>query len=363
MHDFSPNNAASSGGHYNVDSGGPDHYFPDSGISVTPATPPNGMNPQEIYDTEMARVPQTPISDSGSCDSGYSPTPSDASPGSQPEHLYHSDLFANYQALPFPPSSESPLQMFAHMALDEATRLSPAARPLQFPYTTSSSHSGDTLSPMQPLLAFSDFSDCEHWSPFEDTPGASATHSPLDSPSLLLSDPTTSPPGLGFQSGTAQSAFGSRARVQSDLTSLAASSDRLTAPPRRHSFNTHQSGSKFFMSSGGGSGRSTPETSSPSPVPGSATAGYPDLPVLHHEVASQAGVHAANLRRTKPAKFRCDICSHTFTTKHNLTNHRNSHAGIKPYACRLCGDRFTTRSVQTRHEKKNHDKQDWAQLG
>ncbi|KAJ6512727.1 hypothetical protein C8R45DRAFT_961168 [Mycena sanguinolenta] len=328
------------------------------GISVTPATPPNGTNPQEVYDMDIARGPQTPVSDSGSYDSGYSPTPSDASPGSQPEHLYHSGLFADYQTLPFPPSSsESPLQMFAHMALDDAARLSPAAHSFQFPYTLAS-NSGITLSPVLPLLAFS---DCEHWPSFENT-SASSARSPLESPSLLLSDAAAFVPHPGLQSEADHSPLGPRSRVRSDLTSLVGSNDRLTAPPRRHSFNTHRSGSKFFVPPEGRSGGSTPETSSSSPVPSSSAAGYPDLPILHPEVASQAGVHAANLRRTKPAKFRCDICSHTFTTKHNLTNHCNSHAGIKPYACRLCGDRFTTRSVQTRHEKKNHDNQDWAQL-
>ncbi|KAF7374473.1 Pleiotropic drug resistance ABC transporter protein [Mycena sanguinolenta] len=134
-------------GHRTVDSGVSDH------ISVTPATPPNANHP-EVHDMDMARVPQTPVSDSGSCDL---PTPSDASQGSQLEHLYQSNPFANYQTFPFPPfTSESPPLMFLHIALDDTTRLS---APPQFPHT-SSSNTGGTPSPVLPLLAFS---DCEEW--------------------------------------------------------------------------------------------------------------------------------------------------------------------------------------------------------
>ncbi|KAJ7249213.1 hypothetical protein B0H12DRAFT_1324508 [Mycena haematopus] len=357
MDSFSPYDAVGSGVRYTVDSGVPDHYLADSGISVTPATPPNSTNGHEVYDPDL-EVPQTPVSDPGSYWSGYSPAMSDVSHGLQPEHLYHSDPFTDYQLLPLSPSSsESPLQMFAHMALDDAAGLNPEAPALQLPYSYtqySSFNSRDALSPMLPLLTFS---DSEHWPSFEDTSGASSALSPLESSVPILFD-STAPP---------HSTFGLHSRAQSDLTASTASNDRLTAPPRRHSFNTQRSGAKFFVSPEsveGGSGLSTPETpSSLSPIPSPSAAGTTlDLPILHSEVASPAGVHAAQLRRKKPAKFRCDICPATFTTKHNLKNHYNSHTGTKPYACRLCGVRFTTLSVKTRHEK-NHDEEDWAQLG
>ncbi|KAJ7249217.1 hypothetical protein B0H12DRAFT_1186181 [Mycena haematopus] len=227
------------------------------------------------------------------------------------------------------------------MALDDAARPSPEAPDLQLPYSytqSSSFNSRDILFPILrlPLLTFS---GSEPWPSFEDTSGASSALPRLESSIPIVID-STAP--------ARHSTSASHSRSQSDLTASAASNDRLTAPPRRHSFSW-ESGSEL----------STPETPS---IPSSSAAGTNlDLPILHLEVASRAEMHAAQLRRKKPAKFRCDICLATFTTRHNLKNHCNSHTGTKPYACRLCGVHFTTQSVRTRHEK-NHN-EDWAQVG
>ncbi|KAJ2918440.1 hypothetical protein MD484_g1917, partial [Candolleomyces efflorescens] len=69
------------------------------------------------------------------------------------------------------------------------------------------------------------------------------------------------------------------------------------------------------------------------------------------KVASQAGINASVKRRTKEAKFVCEWCQQTFTTNHNLKNHRNVHLGIKEHGCQKCGREFTTQSVLARHMK------------
>ncbi|KAJ2929264.1 hypothetical protein H1R20_g7834, partial [Candolleomyces eurysporus] len=51
------------------------------------------------------------------------------------------------------------------------------------------------------------------------------------------------------------------------------------------------------------------------------------------------------------AKFVCEWCQQTFTTNHNLKNHRNVHLGIKEHSCSRCHREFTTQSVLARHMK------------
>ncbi|KAH8822835.1 hypothetical protein DL96DRAFT_1819533 [Flagelloscypha sp. PMI_526] len=51
-------------------------------------------------------------------------------------------------------------------------------------------------------------------------------------------------------------------------------------------------------------------------------------------------------------KHKCEICERGFTTKHNLTNHVNSHHGTLRYTCDLCTRQFTTKVVMERHKKK-----------
>ncbi|KAJ7340743.1 hypothetical protein DFH08DRAFT_875145 [Mycena albidolilacea] len=76
-----------------------------------------------------------------------------------------------------------------------------------------------------------------------------------------------------------------------------------------------------------------------------------EIQATYPQVASPAGVHAANLRRKRPPKFQCEDCPATFTTKHNWKNHLNSHRGIRPHFCGWCGLTFTTPAVKKRHEK------------
>lgn len=206
---------------------------------------------------------------------------------------------------------------------------------------------------MGPLLTFADGG---HQEPsFEDS-DTSSLLSPLE-PGPLLFEHAPFPPRLVFHPDTDHSPFGSQSRIQSDLMMpTAASNDRLTAPPapRRHSFHAQRSEAIFSFSPE--SGPSNPDTpSSPFPSsPYSSDGMTPDLPLRHLQVASPAGVHAANLRRKRKAKFQCtytDVCQATFTTKHNLQNHLNSHEGRRPYACVSCGADFTTLNVKRRHEK------------
>uniref|UniRef100_A0A0W0FSE2 C2H2-type domain-containing protein n=1 Tax=Moniliophthora roreri TaxID=221103 RepID=A0A0W0FSE2_MONRR len=70
------------------------------------------------------------------------------------------------------------------------------------------------------------------------------------------------------------------------------------------------------------------------------------------KVATETVLQASSKRRKKKARFRCNIvgCGQTFTSKHNLTHHANSHRGVKPYRCEECGKRFTTSSDCKRHD-------------
>ncbi|KAI1871350.1 uncharacterized protein JN550_004795 [Neoarthrinium moseri] len=53
-------------------------------------------------------------------------------------------------------------------------------------------------------------------------------------------------------------------------------------------------------------------------------------------------------------KFQCDECDVSFTRKHNLTNHKRTHAGDKPYSCFYCGKNFTRLADCDRHENTQH---------
>ncbi|GAW09709.1 C2H2 type zinc finger domain-containing protein [Lentinula edodes] len=67
-------------------------------------------------------------------------------------------------------------------------------------------------------------------------------------------------------------------------------------------------------------------------------------------VGSNKIVEASKARRKNEAKFKCDICNHRFTAKHNLQNHMNSHSNRRPHECQKCGNTFTTRGTHARHE-------------
>ncbi|KAF7332425.1 C2H2-type domain-containing protein [Mycena kentingensis (nom. inval.)] len=71
------------------------------------------------------------------------------------------------------------------------------------------------------------------------------------------------------------------------------------------------------------------------------------------EVASKKIRQASNARRLNAAAFACPLptCSSTFTARHNLINHINSHNKHRPHKC-PCGMAFTTQGVLNRHKKR-----------
>ncbi|KAJ7227486.1 hypothetical protein GGX14DRAFT_630140 [Mycena pura] len=95
--------------------------------------------------------------------------------------------------------------------------------------------------------------------------------------------------------------------------------------------------------------------------PGDDTAGsrqefrvsQPPSNAFKAEVASKKIRQASNARRLNVAAFSCPLptCSSTFTARHNLMNHINSHNKHRPHKC-LCGMAFTTQGVLNRHKKR-----------
>ncbi|KAF5367189.1 hypothetical protein D9758_003895 [Tetrapyrgos nigripes] len=69
-------------------------------------------------------------------------------------------------------------------------------------------------------------------------------------------------------------------------------------------------------------------------------------------VGSDKILKASGERRKNEAKFKCDKCGNSFTAKHNLQNHLNSHNGIRPFECIGCHASFTTKGTYTRHISK-----------
>jgi uncharacterized Zn-finger protein len=71
---------------------------------------------------------------------------------------------------------------------------------------------------------------------------------------------------------------------------------------------------------------------------------HPPSPYL-----SGPSIGRAQTRCSEVARFKCDHCSQTFTTSHNLKNHVNVHSRVKQHSCGSCGRGFTTQSVLARH--------------
>ncbi|KAJ7613968.1 hypothetical protein FB45DRAFT_937575 [Roridomyces roridus] len=136
------------------------------------------------------------------------------------------------------------------------------------------------------------------------------------------------------------------------------SRELLTVPlPRRGSFGNQRPEGGFFA--GNGSPPSTPETYSPSsasthlsPGPSFQIPSLDPAPSPRLQIGSDANKNASDLRRTKPANYKCDRCGRDFTALHNLKNHMNAHDNIRPFKCAKCGLSFHTSSTNKRHEKK-----------
>ncbi|KAF5367188.1 hypothetical protein D9758_003894 [Tetrapyrgos nigripes] len=88
---------------------------------------------------------------------------------------------------------------------------------------------------------------------------------------------------------------------------------------------------------------------------GSPTVAAPThLAVVRPVVAGPALVGVAINRRqvSDPGKLQyCHLCQASFTAKHNLTNHLNSHYDIRKHECGGCGSAFGTKHVLKRHER------------
>ncbi|KAJ7111987.1 hypothetical protein C8R44DRAFT_256367 [Mycena epipterygia] len=76
-------------------------------------------------------------------------------------------------------------------------------------------------------------------------------------------------------------------------------------------------------------------------------------PTFKLEVGTKKIRQASNARRLNAATFSCPLagCSSTFTARHNLMNHINSHNKYRPHRC-TCGMSFTTQGVLNRHKKR-----------
>ncbi|KAK0480162.1 hypothetical protein IW261DRAFT_117923 [Armillaria novae-zelandiae] len=74
------------------------------------------------------------------------------------------------------------------------------------------------------------------------------------------------------------------------------------------------------------------------------------------QVASDAVARASQSRRTNAANYTCSECHQTFTAKHNLNNHLNSHYGVRNFHCGVpnCNKAFGTSHVRRRHMIKCH---------
>ncbi|PBK75928.1 hypothetical protein ARMSODRAFT_415919 [Armillaria solidipes] len=74
------------------------------------------------------------------------------------------------------------------------------------------------------------------------------------------------------------------------------------------------------------------------------------------QVASDAVARASQSRRTNAANYTCPECHQTFTAKHNLNNHLNSHYGVRNFHCLVpdCDKAFGTSHVRRRHMIKCH---------
>jgi hypothetical protein len=97
-------------------------------------------------------------------------------------------------------------------------------------------------------------------------------------------------------------------------------------------------------------GPSYPDSSIMINVPIEGVHSAPAPQEFKNVVGSDKIVKASNLRRKNEPRFKCEICEHRFTAKHNLLNHMNSHSNKRPHECLKCGNSFTTRGTHARHE-------------
>jgi hypothetical protein len=56
----------------------------------------------------------------------------------------------------------------------------------------------------------------------------------------------------------------------------------------------------------------------------------------------------------KPGHHECEICEKVYSQKYRLTQHMNTHLGIKPYKCVVCLQNFSRSDHVVRHMKSQH---------
>ncbi|KAK2056374.1 hypothetical protein LY76DRAFT_637214 [Colletotrichum caudatum] len=71
----------------------------------------------------------------------------------------------------------------------------------------------------------------------------------------------------------------------------------------------------------------------------------------HPELSDSPSAFLQLSRRVEAARFRCKICTKTFTRNINLKGHERSHFGERPYACSSCGKAFARLNDCRRHER------------
>jgi len=164
-----------------------------------------------------------------------------------------------------------------------------------------------------------------------------AHDSPLQSQSLTLQPPSASP--VVYPDAGGYSVW--------ETTEDAISSDGADLQP---------SSSLLSPASGSSFEDEVQSVSSTHEGPSNAEEASTSSRIVKHTVTTPAVRTASNARKKSNARFSCNICPQSLTTKGGLRNHLNSHLGLKRFRCSQpnCGKAFTTKYVCTRHERTVH---------